>query len=259
MNHLRNLILSVFVFFCFLQCSQLATLANSPASAIKPKPPVVTVSNVALVQYPNNNILARYYCPKVAPSLLCRVFGSVPGPAELRFIFDVTLNVVNPNEIPLPAVEAMVALTTYPGSQSQSNVGAVCVALCPEGERCGPPPQNGCQSNEPEIRSMNDFAAASVGFLTNVALGTVNPSDVKVRIIEPGQAIDITTRFEINPQAMLALLGNVAGDGIASIKKAKVPEFTVPYQIEGSVWVKLENFGRFAAGFGPTSGEWALK
>ena len=42
------------------------------------------------------------------------------------------------------------------------------------------------------------------------------------------------------------------------VKQAKVPDFKIPYQLEGSAWVNVKSFGRIASGFGPVQGSFDL-
>ncbi len=240
-------------------CSAVPKLPGGGTAAIKPNPPNISVSAVALVSAPSNSALAKYYCPSVANGLVCRALGSAPTLADLKFVFDLQLAVENPNQVALPAAEAMVAFTAYPQSQSSSNVGAVCVALCPEGETCGPPPQDGCTGGDQGLKSMADYAGAAVGFLANVALGNTTVSDVKVRTIGAGETAMVNVRLELNPEAMVNLIKNVAGDTLSSIKRGSMPTFQIPFKLEGTVWVNIEAFGKIAAGFGPHEDTWSLK
>lgn len=238
-------------------CSKVPNLPlGGMGGGVKPNPPEVSVHAVALISAPGNIALAKYFCPSVANSLLCRVFGSAPAAVDLKFVFDVDLEVQNPNDIPLPAVEAMVGFTAYPDAPNAANVGAVCVALCPEGEVCGPPPEAGCQGGG--LRTMDDYAMASVGFLANVAMGNTSVSDLKVRTIPPKGMTHVKIRLELDPIAMLSLMKNVSSDSMASVKKGKQPSFAVPYMLEGTVWVDIQSFGRIAASFGPHNDAWKL-
>jgi len=217
------------------------------------------VSSVALVSSPSNSGLAKYYCPSVANAFACRALGDAPALEELKFVFDVQLAVENPNTIELPAAEAMVAFTAYPEAESAANVGAVCVGLCPEGEECGPPPADGCTGGDQGLKSMSDYAGAAVGFLAKVASGETKLSDVKVRTIPAGGTVTVNVRLELNPEAMVTLIKNVAGDALSSIKSGKAPTFEVPFKLEGTVWVTVEGFGKIAAGFGPFADVWRLQ
>ena len=68
----------------------------------------------------------------------------------------------------------------------------------------------------------------------------------------------IQARFELDPEAMLQLIGTVAGDALASVQRGRVPALTVPYLVEGSLWVNIEQFGKIGAAFGPYRDAWAL-
>ena len=249
-------IATICLFVGAVACGQLPNLGGKGVGA--PNPPVVTISSVTLASAPNNEALARYFCPKLLNKWLCSVFGE-SNPADLAFVFDVTLNAANTNSFPLPAVEAMVAFTAYPDQRDQANVGAVCVALCPEGENCGAPPADGCNSAEEGIKSMGDFASAVGGFVTNVALGDKELGDVRVRTIPANTAIDIKIRLDLKPSVMLKLIGRFAQDALDQVKNRKKPSFVIPYGLEGTVWVRLESIGKIAASFGPHTGQWALR
>jgi hypothetical protein len=66
-------------------------------------------------------------------------------------------------------------------------------------------------------------------------------------------------RLGIDPTQMVELIRSVAKGDIARIKRGELPSLAVPYRLEGTSWVAVEGFGRLAAGFGPTTGEWALR
>ena len=58
---------------------------------------------------------------------------------------------------------------------------------------------------------------------------------------------------------MITLLREATRNLIDLLRNRQIPEFVIPYRIEGSVWVSVENFGRFAASFGPYGNEWRLR
>jgi hypothetical protein len=219
----------------------------------------VQVESAALVSHPNDETLALYLCPLVAGSMVCRLLGPPVSRDRVKFVFDLVLDVQNPNPMPLPAIEALVAFTAYPDAPGQARVGVVCVALCPENEWCGPPPADGCRGgSEPSIKTPEDFVNASAGFLLASALGEVRPSDVRVRMLPAKENIQIKVRLELSPEQLAKLLLVVAKDKIAEVKRGRIPNFAIPYLIEGSVWLRVENFGKIGHDFGPMRNEWRL-
>ncbi len=244
----------------FIGCAQLQQLPLQQAPQIAPPdPPKVAVSSVALVAAPTNVALAMYFCPQIANVLICRIFGPAPALSELVFVFDVTLTVENDNPVPLPAVETMLAFTAYPDANQPTNAGVVCLALCPEGQDCGPPPEDGCSSADEGLKTKEDYAAATAGLLVAVAMGTAKPSDIKVRTIPPGASIEVLARLELEPQSMLQIVASVARDALREIEAGRQPNFAVPFALEGTLWVEVESFGKIAAGFGPFYDTWSLQ
>jgi hypothetical protein len=57
---------------------------------------------------------------------------------------------------------------------------------------------------------------------------------------------------------LLGLVSQFATDAMAQVKRAQVPTFTIPYAVEGSVWVSVQGFGKIAAPFGPYKNQWTL-
>ncbi len=258
---MKKLVLLICVSFVIGGCDKLPNLPTGPAAAKlkKPDPPKVTVKNVTLVNSPSNKMLAMYYCPDLANSFVCRIFGARPAKSQLRFSFSVELDVMNPNNIPLPAVEALVGLKAFP-ERGANNFGAACIALCEEGTECGPPPAGSCtESGDQVLKTKSDYAAAAANFLINTAVGNTSPADLKFRTIPAGANITIKAQFDLNIDAMLGLIRNVAGDSLAQVKKGKVPTFTVPYEVEGTVWVSIESFGKIGASFPVHAGTWNLR
>lgn len=225
---------------------------------IKPNPPNIEVSAVNLVSHPSNEDLAFYACPQIAGKLVCRLLGRAPSVDQLKFVFDLTLNVENNNSVPLPGVEALVAFTAFPAEARQAKVGAVCVALCPEGEACGAPPQDGCTGGDQGLKTKADYANAAVGFLVASATGQTSVSELKVRMIPANTNIDVRVRLELSPQQMAKLIVQLSDDAMSKVKRGKVPTFAIPYEIEGTFWVNVQNFGKIAADFGPYRQAWQL-
>lgn len=244
-------------------CADLQRLASvlndrNITQTARPLPPRVTVSNLRLSQAPDNAMLAAYYCSTVAPGFVCGVFGRVPTRDEIRFVFEVDLDFRNENSFPLPVVEVLSAFTAYPEATGQQNLGAVCLTLCESGD-C---PQNGpdaCRSSDRDIRSIEDFGRATANFLLNLASGQERIENLRIRTIPPNGQTRATIRLQLNPDVVLSLIRTLGGDTLSQIQQGRTPQFTIPYQFEGSLWVNIEHFGRLAVSIPTFRGSWTLR
>ncbi len=240
-------------------CAQLAQFTDT-LGPTRPIPLNVQLRGANLVHHPSDETLAMYLCPMVAGTLICRALGPVPTADRVKFVFDVVLDVQNPNPMPLPAVEALVGFTAWPDApRQQSKVGAVCVALCPANEWCGPPPADGCSGgNEPMIKTREDFAYAAAGFLIATATGQVKPSDLRVRTIPANETVQVKIRLELPPEQFARFILSMSREAIDQVKRARIPSFAIPYMLEGSFWIRVENFGKIGSAFGPIKSDWRL-
>lgn len=236
-----------------------AALQNLNLGQWQPKAPRVLAGQPVLVQAPTNLALAAHFCPQVAPGLVCQALGGPPPPQALKFAFDLPLQVHNDNPFPVPVAEVLAAFTAWPGS-GQQNLGAVCLSLCQAGEPCaqsGTPP---CQAQTGrDIRTLGDFGHAVAGLLVANAAGQTSLADVRLRTVPAGGQAAVNVRLELGVQAALGLVQRMAGDAVARIKQGQSPQFAIPWQMLGTVWVDVDNFGRIGAGFGPLDGAWKLQ
>ncbi|MEM9072100.1 MAG: hypothetical protein AAGE52_26575 [Myxococcota bacterium] len=230
--------------------------AEVPAGSrgTRPAAPDVRVAEVRFVDAPSAQELAAHYCAEVAPPLLCRVFGAQPR--DMKFVFDVELEIANRNVVELPVVSALVAFDAFPDTAA-THLGTACVSLCEDPSNCVAD-ANACQSDEPQIRDLDDFARATADFLVAVGQGERSLQDLRVRRVGPQDRIRMVLRLELSTSQMVTLIRETLRDAMAQLRQGRVPEFAIPYRIEGSVWVAVESFGRFAAGFGPVEGTWEL-
>lgn len=236
-------------------CAQLQS-AMGGGGGLKPSPPRIAVGGVVLASAPKPMDVARYLCPRVAPAPVCMVLGSA---GQLIFAFDVNLDVTNPNTIPLPVVEALVAFTAYPG-QNGSRLGAVCLQMCEDPRACPQGQPGACGSGGgPEIRTVDDFAGAAAGFLVNVATGQAHLDNLRLRTIPAGGTVRVTFRLEVNAPQLLDLVVKFANAAMSAIERGNAPQFSIPYSLEGSVWVSVQSFGKLAAGFGPVQGQFDIR
>lgn len=235
-------------------------------SATRPLPPEVRVAEVRLAHAPDERQIAMHLCAQLATerglpgAMMCSAFGRMPTRAELTFGFEVELEIANPNRIALPLAQALVAFRAWPEHEAQvQSLGAVCVSLCDDPASCPSSGPSACRSEEPEIRDLDDFVGAAVGFLVAVALGERSASDLRVRTVPPNDRVRAVVRLELDPEQMMRLVRRVAEDVVAGVQAGRTPELVVPFELEGSVWVAVEGFGRFAAGFGPHRDRWVIR
>lgn len=255
-------------------CSELSQLgllpngSNPSGLGQPPPPPRVTTSQLRLVEAPTAQQLAAYYCaqqlqqqfqlPLGLPSP-CLAFGPVPTREQLRFSVAMDATFHNDSALPLPMAEALVAFTAFPQATGQRNLGAVCLTLCASGDSCPQNAPNACRQRTGDIRTLDDFGAAATNFLFALATGQERLENLRVRTIPPNGDAQVTFRLGLDPDAALALLGTVSQDALRQLQQGQQPRFVIPYRFEGTVWVEVEHFGRFAASIPPVTGQWNLQ
>lgn len=233
--------------------------------------PVVKVAGVKLAHAPTEAQLGVYLCDKIAEQSMgdlaelgeigCSFFGPKPKHKDLEFEFDLDIQAENPSPIPIPLVQLLVAFTAFPGhgklKRQGENLGAICLSLCKDPKNCQQQ-ADACKSDQPEIKDLKSFEYATANFLISVALGEKKFEDLKIQTIPPHKTIHFDTRLALSIDQMMNLMGHLADDAISAIKHKKNPHFIIPYKLEGSAWVTVENFGRFAASIPPLEGKWDL-
>lgn len=231
------------------------------AQTVNPVPPNVSVSTIELAAHPTAQQLAGYFCSEYLPApanmFVCpAAFGSV-NMTDLEFAFDLELRFQNPNQIPVPIVEALVAFTAYPSTSNQ-RLGALCISMCENPNSC---PQNGpgaCESNQPEIRDASSFASAAVGFLVRTATGQASLEDLRVRTIEPSGQVVLNVRLSLAPAQLLPLIKETVTNLVDRLRDRQIPSFSIPYRLEGTAFVTIEGLGRIAVDFGPVENSWNI-
>jgi hypothetical protein len=234
---------------------------TTATTAMQPIPPEVSIANIRVAEMPTGSLLAAYLCERYVPApmnvVVCRAFGPSVSASDLNFAFDLELDVANPNRIPLPVVQALVGFTDYPG-QAEQNLGALCVSFCEVPTSCPQDAASACQSDDPEIRDLESFAGAAANFLLRAAAGQTSVEDLRLQTVAPGESARVVIRLRLQPVQLLELMQQTGEQTLGELRSGRVPSFVIPYRIEGSAWVRIENFGRLAVNFGPSEGEWRL-
>ncbi|MBU0553397.1 hypothetical protein KKF91_20250 [Myxococcota bacterium] len=73
----------------------------------------------------------------------------------------------------------------------------------------------------------------------------------------PGQ-LEAHVRFDLGLDAMLGILEVIAEDAMGSLLDLSMPNFTIPYKANGTLFFDIPIMGRFSLNFGPLEGEWTL-
>ena len=248
-------------------CGDLANVLYGSHTGVsrRPSPPEVRLVETRLVHAPTNEQLGLHFCRVQASraagavgAAACRALGSLPSREDLQFVFEVELEAENPGRVALPMVSALVAFRAFPDSGDGQQLGTVCMSLCASATSCPQRGPSACESEEPEIRDMSSFAEATTGFLMSVALGEHRFEDLTRRTIDPGEHVRFVARLALDVEPALRVIEWAATDAVALAQSGHVPTFTIPYEVEGTVFVEVEDFGRFAGSFPATRGTWPL-
>jgi hypothetical protein len=233
--------------------------------------PTVTYQGAALAQAPSQEMMAAYYCPQVVPpdpfglgltaAACAEAFGAAPPAPEMVVAFNLQFNVHNPNHFPIPVAEMLTAVTLFPGQSSQP-LGTSCVVFCsPDESGCtGQPGPDSCTAKSGDIRSIGDFTNATANLIVASGVSLLEgqaPSFKMPEVVQDGEAA-IEARFAFGADPMLQALEQLASQSVDQLADGTEPTFTIPYRIEGTVWLDVGSLGRVAVGFGPVDGTWTI-
>jgi len=230
--------------------------------------PTVTYKSAELVQSPSQDMMAAYYCPQVVPdpfgwtTAACALsFGAAPPSSEMVVAFNLQFNVHNPNHFPIPVAEMLTAVTLFPGQSSQP-LGTSCVVFCsPDEPGCtGQPGPESCTAKSGDIRSLEDFTNATANLIVASGVSLLEgqaPSFKMPEVVQDGEAA-IEARLAFGADPMLQALEQLAYQSVDQLALGEPPTFTIPYRIEGTVWLDVGSLGRVAVGFGPVDGSWTI-
>jgi hypothetical protein len=241
-------------------CAELLSQLRASEGAAGPRaptPPRVTVSRVRLTRAPTNEQLAAHLCGRVAPPPVCTLLGPTPSREELQFQFTADLEFENTNQVPLPLVEVLAGFTVFPQATGERNLGAACLTLCEDPARCAPA-ADACRSDARDIRTLDDFAGAAANFLTAVATGQQRLENLRIRTLAPGARTRTSIHLQLDPDALLRVIEHGAERVVAQVQRGQPARFEIPWRFEGTGWLRVEGFGRFAASIPPVTGTWEI-
>jgi len=239
-------------------CDQLLSGLSNPELA-----PEVEVGTLQLRRAPSIVNLAAYYCPKISSDpvvqVTCRVaLGPPPPKSALAFEFGITLNLHNPNDIPVPTADVLLALTLFDGGQAEA-LGAICVSLCgQDNPHCdGTPRPGACQARQGDIFTIEDFVAAIPGLIHDLATGQA-AEELSNSTILAGGDISLDLAFILGLDQALTVLQKTAKAYVETELDGGDGSLDIPVAAEGTVFFDLPVLGRLGVGYGPFQSVWRV-
>ncbi len=230
-----------------------------------PSAPQVTIAPLTLTAAPTAAQIAAHLCPLLAmteplgaeAALACRARGPAPDPSSLAFATRVEASLHSNNMIPLRLESVLLVLSTYPDAGAGQTLGAVCLTLCDTDQRECRQTDEACHSAEQNVLDLSDIAPVD-GFVTSVAVADAHRSELDlVRVPAHGDA-QLGFDLSLSTETVLDAIRENDTAGIAAMRSGAGARFTIPWAVEGTVWVE----GRGNDGWGMplprTTGEWAI-
>lgn len=230
-----------------------------------PSAPQVTIAPMALTVEPTAAQIAAHLCPLLAvteplgpeAAAACRARGPAPSVADMAFATRVEAAVHSNNMIPLRIESVLLVLSTYPEGGAGQTLGAVCLTLCDTDQRECRQTDEACHSAEEDVLDLSDIAPVD-GFVTSVAVADGHRSELDVRRVPAHGDAQLGFDLALSTETMLEAIQANDAAGIAAMRSGAAARFTIPWAIEGTIWVE----GRGNDGFGMpmprTTGEWTI-
>lgn len=266
MKHLQAAIITSLLCCALVGCNLLGTAlpgTGIPGADQKAVAPTIQTSGVELLRYPDPRALAAYYCPMVIDNPMMRLgcgvaLGQPPAMSQLVFEFGIGITAKNPNNIPIPALDVLLAMTLFPGQDSEG-LGAICVSLCGQNEpSCtGQPKPGACSSTQNDIRRIEDFAARVPGLISDVLTGRAQ-EEIRKSTIAAGGDLSLNLTFTMGVEQALRVLQKLMNKFVQDMMQGKANELEIPIQAQGTVFVQLPVVGRLGVGWGPLNTAWKI-
>lgn len=227
-------------------------------------PPKVTTTGVELRRRPGLTSLGAYYCPKLLGgdigTIGCTLaLGAKPAKSALRFDFGLPLKIENSNDVPVPALDVLVALTLYPGETDNQALGATCISFCGgDDPTCtGTPRPDACTVTTGTVKTLDDFVGKLPKLIDGIASGKAVEELQNAQIPAAGD-VNLDLVFSMGLDPALTVFERTALTWLDLYVQGKAPVVDVPVRAEGSVFFELPVVGRIAVDFGPLDATWKL-
>jgi hypothetical protein len=242
-------------------CELLTNYIES-ADAVSVSMPRVTMpeTNARLVKYPGVQQMASWACDQTLGSMACGLipYYRTPVYAQLQFQFALTFRIENPNRVPVPTTELLVALDLWPDRNlPNAHLAGICTTLCEPGTVDCPIPAGGaCVDQYDDVDDLSSLLAAALKAALLLTMEAVNGQPVggmwEAWTIPPSDTVDLTFTFSIGIEEMLNLiLQMVQSDVLLDVLKDGAGNIDIPYAIAGKLWFQVPYLGRVAIGLGP--------
>jgi len=262
MRHI-SILLTAFTFAWLLSgCAFLDSVTKGGAST-----PTLAYQNAALLQSPSTTSLLSYFCPSSVGASICTpLLGATPAKQDLRFDFELSFRVDNPNTFDIPTLSMLLATTLFENDPDVTELGAACVKFCDPGDpTCtGLGAEDACAAgDQKDIDSLDDFLVGATDQLVNIANGDLDAAyadNLGIRTIPAQGFKDLKVVFSLGIDPMTTVLGRVAGDYVTAYVSGTKNQIDIPYNVRGTLWVDVPlNIGRVGLPFGPESSTWKLE
>lgn len=234
--------------------------AQGVANLLNPR---VSATPLRLSRSPSMQALGAYFCPQVINDPIARMgcsvaLGSPPPREQMVFEFATTVTIQNPNNVPIPALDLLLAMKMFQGQGAES-LGAICVSMCGANDRgCnGQPKPGACTSNQPTIRTMRDFVSAVPGLIAGL-VGAALSGELQKSTIAAGGNVVLNLNFGLGIDQALRVIQRVIPQLVESQLQRGRPSLVIPVSGEGTVFVNMPGSGRIGVGFGPLSTNWQV-
>lgn len=209
-----------------------------------PSPPSATFAPAEVSLGPTSAQLAAHFCPRVAAttpldadaSAACRANGPAPALDDLATRLHVESIVESRSMVRSRIESALLVLTLYPGTGAQQVVGAVCLTFCDEGASECPQTEEACRSSAGDALDLADVAPAR-GFLASVAVDEQRLADLRVQELAPHGTVTLAFDVALGTQTLLDAIFASDAAGLDAIRAGQAPSFSVPYALEGTLWL----------------------
>jgi hypothetical protein len=225
--------------------------------------PEVQVGALELLHGPGIGELAAYYCPRVIDDPLVTVgcvlaLGAPPPKSRLVFEFGITLQIHNPNDIPVPTADVLLALTLFEGRDAEA-LGAICISLCgADNPECdGTPRPGACELRQDDILTLEDFVFAIPGLIADIASGEA-AEELKKSTILAGGDITLQLAFIMGVDQALNVFQKTALAYVEAELEGRDGNLSVPVSASGTVFFDLPVLGRLGVGYGPYGSTWRI-